>query len=778
MRFRALAGLALTLLLFALPAARAQEVRKLRIDKVRVGFQGRGERGVFKSGAWTPVYVHLSYVDTTPEQKSIGPADGDIVVETADSDEVPTRYSVRWPVLNANEETVVIAYTKTGYTNADITVTLRTARGEPLSTLKVSGYDTDAKSPGSVLYLVAGSRLPGLARALQPKPKPNQVEEPAANADEPAYIDNVEDLPTQWFGYDAVDVLVLTSGSETFIKGLLEDQGKRKEALAEWVRRGGRLVLSAGHNQQFVKSLLEKMPLLPCAFTGSTRLVDRLEEPRAWADEVVEQPLENITIAELGPIQAGQNVDVLPLDDAASRARPVLVQGPVGLGRVLLCTFDVDVPPFTTWANGAGQEQFWRRVGREMAPRNPSQQQNNGIVSWDDTFELESQLCNGLETFSEVPVVSFGWVALFILLYIIVIGPLDYLFLKYVLKRMEFAWITFPAIVLIVSGVSYLVAYYLKGNELKINKVDVVDIVAERDARGSAVHGAHVHGTSWFTLFSPRIQSYRVGIEPAAPGWSAAPDDQGPGGYSTVVSWLGKPESLPGGMGRTGSQALFQRVYDFAPSASGLTGVPIQVWATKSFSASWQAALAGKDGRELFSADLQAGPRREDSTIKGTIRNGLPVSLTGVSLLYRGQRYHVGELPPGKEVTVDLRGGLIASWFGESWMNSRGLGPPGAADRFQCLKSILFYREEGRAGNSGLRYLDQKWRTDRANEIVLVGSVAGREGPAETITDDGISPTRLWLGDLPGAGKSRPALAGTLSQNTYVRVFIPVQPQE
>ena len=58
--------------------------------------------------------------------------------------------------------------------------------------------------------------------------------------------------------------------------------------------------------------------------------------------------------------------------------------------------------------------------------------------------ELLGRLIHGLESFDGVPVISFGWVALFILIYIVVVGPLDYFFLKKVVKRLELTWVTFP----------------------------------------------------------------------------------------------------------------------------------------------------------------------------------------------------------------------------------------------------------------------------------------------------------------------------------------------
>ena len=68
-----------------------------------------------------------------------------------------------------------------------------------------------------------------------------------------------------------------------------------------------------------------------------------------------------------------------------------------------------------------------------------------------DAPALLGEVQHRLENFEKVPVVNFGWVALFILVYILIVGPLDYFLLKRVFKRLELTWITFPAIVVVVS---------------------------------------------------------------------------------------------------------------------------------------------------------------------------------------------------------------------------------------------------------------------------------------------------------------------------------------
>ena len=104
--------------------------------------------------------------------------------------------------------------------------------------------------------------------------------------------------------------------------------------------------------------------------------------------------------------------------------------------------------------------------------------------------------------------IPFGWVAFFIFLYILLIGPGDYFFLKKVLKRMELTWITFPTIVVTVSLLAYFAAYRLKGNDLLVNKVDVIDV----DQAGGLVRGRTL-----VSLFSPQNRDYNVGFVPVPP---------------------------------------------------------------------------------------------------------------------------------------------------------------------------------------------------------------------------------------------------------------------
>ena len=71
---------------------------------------------------------------------------------------------------------------------------------------------------------------------------------------------------------------------------------------------------------------------------------------------------------------------------------------------------------------------------------------------------------------------------------------------------MELTWVTCPTVVLAVSAAAYFTAYHLKGSELRVNKLDVVDLDLQT---------GRAYGRAWFSVFSPRIQKYTVGVEPA-----------------------------------------------------------------------------------------------------------------------------------------------------------------------------------------------------------------------------------------------------------------------
>jgi hypothetical protein len=787
----------LTLLVLPL-AARADSPPVL--EQARVGLpsgQGQQDVGRSRTGAWAPVYVKIK---AGPEGNALGAYR--VAVETNDGEGAPYRYTTAVPALAAGDERLLVGYVRPGGAADDFIVKLQTADGKDMQALpKISRNSAnEVVNPRDLLFLTVGSRLPGLTRASvqldqaaqakgnkKPDEEDNDLEERGARR--VAVLDSVAALPDQWFGYEAADVVVLATGGDTFVTQLLqESEAARRNALLEWVRRGGRLIVSVGRNQQLVARLFEKMPLLDCPIQGTvTRR--QLPEMARWCQlrGNDQAPLGRVEMARLAPGRGAHVVLREPAGDGERDDTPVVVDGTCGLGRVRLVAFDLDTPPFSTWGT-PGQTAFWRTLLYRFAPVMSRPPPNKQGFGGSDPKELADELKRGRETFESVPVISFGWVALFILFYILLVGPLDYFILKKVFKRLELTWVTFPAVVITVSVAAYFTAYALKGDDLRVNKVDLVefDLHSPRQA----------YGTSWFTLFSPRIQSYTVGVEPVAPDWTGPPPGGAPA-WSATVATMESSEPLV----RTGSQGLFRRPYEYAPEAAGLERVAIPVWATRTFTASWRAPLSAD--QPPIEADLRRSQLDKD-VLKGQIVNRLPVELQNVTLLYRGKAHSLGTLVPGEGRDMGGvfegigRGVLLSAWFSDNSLAPQGVVAPSGHAPGQgaftltagsLMKPLLFYRESEnqRFFNSGLRTFDQSWRLQQQpthpaggpgagyrDEAILVARTALLSDRAGPVEETGVSPTRLWLGALPGPGRDRPPLPGYLNQETYVRAYIPV----
>jgi hypothetical protein len=787
---------ALVVLLLAVTPAGAQQVVKVRLERVEIGFRSQASQDLFKPGLWAPVLVTLRSGedgDIRLPARADGTSHGQLLVEGTDGDGGQNIYAAPY-VLPEKGQTTVLAYTMPGSTAPDLTVSLAPEE-QPGRSVRLESRTFPGLGLNQHLYLLLGAQLKkDLETALVEMSRTKEGDDTAPRY--AAFEDQVQRLPEHWFGYQAVDLLVLTTDNDRFLTDL-ERSRQRTQALVDWVRQGGRLLISVSwRNQDRVNKLLASPAWKPTLSTlvppdrrvGLTSVAGML----TWANILTKPfPFTKENPLQVPVFQAGKDTEVLIREETGE---PLLVRVPYGRGNVSVLALDVTGPPFTRWQ---GRFDFWKALLSRLAPR-VQEGANPEIVGFRGDFgsnDVASQLHRQLDNF-DVPVISFGWVALFILLYILVVGPLDYLILKKVFKRLEWTWITFPTVVLLVSVVAYYTAYALKGNDLKVNQVDLVDIDQRTDLDAAGrTRRAHAYGNTWLAVLSPQIKSYTLGIEPALGSWTGSADKT-PG--AVMVTWMGRPEATQSGFGRQRSQTLFSRTYSYAPDATGLRDVPIPVWTTKAFSSTWDAALS----RPPFEADLSYRTRDPDQRVEGTIRSHLPVALQDVYLFYGNKAYPVqGGLPGGKDaaplrinleagraVDADRWAGALgqAAAFGDDFEAPRNREP---FNPTPIIKRLLFQEYVG-GSNHSFRPLDQSWRLrelqgrdEVVRDLILVGRLPRAQGGAEALTAaaDPRLPTRLWLSGrsdaLPGEAQARPTLSGTLTQDTFVRVFLPVRPQ-
>ncbi len=621
--------LAAAVALLAPAVAAAQEAERPEIVALRIGFEDR-----YKVGFWTPVDVTI--------RGGGKPLTGVVTLTAPDSDGVGARVGGLASQSNACQvlpgaETTVRLYARFGQTDGEISVAVCEARrvGERLLAGRVlckrkfrtgievhEDYVLAGMASTQPLFVTVGPASAGMEQASKAF---GQVEGGPASWDREAVAVTILDvgkLPTRWYGYEGVDALAVATSVPDVYRKLLPD-GARIRAMDQWVRMGGKLLLFVGSQAdeilapdaplaRFAPGPLEEVLTLKSvaqleAFAGGSRPVPGMGGPQS-----------GVRVARLGEVEGTVEV--------ADGNVPMVVRRPYGLGQVVFVAVDLERPPFTRWPD---RGLFLQKL-LGVVPQEEKESSEGGAVMHYGYTDVSGQLRSALDRFQGVKMVSFWLVAGLILVYILLIGPGDYLFLRKVVGHMNWTWVTFPAIVLVVSVGAYALAYWLKGDKLRTNQVDVVDVdVANRQLRG----------TSWANLFSPRTETYNLSLQARLPDGRPAEDAR------ALVSWMGLAGDGLGGMQpRAGGPQLWQRVYDFTPELDGLVGMPVQVWSSKSVTARWTATCDVWPEADLV---------REDQLPKGTITNTLPFSLRGCVLACGRWGYDLGTIRPGQTVVID-----------------------------------------------------------------------------------------------------------------------------
>jgi hypothetical protein len=614
----------LTLLLSSAAQLRAQETANLEITAIRPGFNN-----VYKLGCWTPIEVELQ-----------GGADaytGVVEVITRDPDGVPTS------VFTPRDRPVGIT------PGQPASARLFFRPGQDGSSVDVRFLDDTGRERAKRSFIPApeggGDYIPygrpatnrlvatfgfahGISEITRGETSPDD-----SLATSIVRIQNAADLPLEWYGYEALDTLVL-SGNQPELYRPLAAGSQRIAALNRWVEQGGKLVLFCGAN---APELLGPGGPLETLVPGK---YDTLAPLREW------QPIEAFSRAETA-LPTTVRVEVPKLAQPEGRILafagqnptdlPLVIRARHGMGQITFVAVDPDITPLNEWQ---GRTALVRQALNWPAPA-PGQSQEN----YNQQEDLMDRLGRALdESFADVRTAPFGLVALLVVIYILLIGPGDYFFVKRVLKRMELTWLTFPLIVMAVSAAAYWAAHYMKGNQLRVNQVEVIDV---------DVDAGKARGTVWTNFFSPHVQRYDLRLQPhyaekpvsnrsEVAAATVSPDDA----PNTLVAWLGSSGyGLDGMRGRRGQTGLFDRGYRFSQPLDAVYGLPVQEWSTKSLVGRWSAPV---DARLV--ADLNV---RDDELLAGHLTNHTGLELEDCVLLHANWAYALPNLPDGGAATID-----------------------------------------------------------------------------------------------------------------------------
>ncbi len=261
-----------------------------------------------------------------------------------------------------------------------------------------------------------------------------------------------------------------------WLKGVLPCEPKELRVLPshpeiqEWLRSGG-----WGTNS-FSKNRNKNIP-------NVSQPADHPDQP--FADLPHDPAFE---IAELPVLTSTQRDGHVVL---SSGETPLIVTANRGLGRATAMMFSPEREPLKAWKN---LPTFWSKVAEVPGAFYVSSDINNGYgQSADGIF-------GAMIDSRQVHKLPITWLLLMLLVYLLVIGPLDRWWLNKI-NRPMLTWITFPCYVVFFSLLIYFLGYKLRSGESEYNELHVVDVLRNGDH-------VEMRGHTYASLYSPANQRF------------------------------------------------------------------------------------------------------------------------------------------------------------------------------------------------------------------------------------------------------------------------------
>jgi hypothetical protein len=451
---------------------------------------------------------------------------------------------------------------------------------------------------------------------------------------------SLSDLPERAEGLRSFNTLIL---NDIDTSSLTPGQ---QTALEAWVRQGGRLVIGGGPGaRQTTAGLPESiLPTLP----------DReleMDSLPGLADFAGSEPIRVPGPFIVSTGDDGEGHALVTQDDL-----PLVHELAVGAGFVNFVALDLAASPFDAWAGTTG---FWERLLSrgaaypEWLPPDMSARQMKA-----------GQMTYALARLPTLELPSIRGLGLLLMLYVLLVGPINYLVLRW-RKRLHWAWISVPLITLVFSAGAFGLGYVLRGTDLILNKIAVIELGS--DGAASV--------TSYLGLFSPARQSYEIEVR-----------DRG------LLSPL-SPDYNPWGPGNTGAGGEIVFVQG---EPSHVRGLAVNQWSMQTFMTEGIQTDFGRVGAEL---------RFEGETLKGTVRNESPHTLKDTVVVLGNRFVRLGDLEPGQEVPVTLELGnptnqspgqpLSYVLFEDQLMMSGPGGPPREAEVKRMVVESVFDQSGG-----------------------------------------------------------------------------------
>ncbi len=598
-----------------------------------------GFDGFYRPGAWTPVVVTINNQPTEDKGTTLEDFQAVLTIPTESISDPPQKYSfTREITVPAYSIQRFYLYAKFPESPVSPVVEMRTPNGRLLDTYPLN---IQPLYPGNVLLVLVSEelepvRLPSLAGA-----------DPILRSNSPP-----ERLPEHWWGYESVGALILTRWSETYLRP------PQEQALEQWLQAGGTLVILAGSDPSAWKGgLMDR--LLP-GTAGASERIRILPAEEGGGASRIQDPSQPIAPNDLVVARLQPNLDAEVL--AEVEGLPLLVRSKYGRGTVLFFAMDFQDSPESV-------SQVFSPYWRALVPYDPLTDSRN---SWRADIRSKTQVVS--RRAARPPNVFL----IFLLLvgYVIAVGPLNFRFLSK-RKKVEWAWFTVPAIVLLFSGLIYGIGVLTKGGRLIVREASLV--------RGTEGDGLAVLD-GMVGLFSPEKQRYAA--RPDNPDLALGESDQ----------WSDSLRNL------RQSFSAFGPVQIGRQPAGGLLGFGDartvvrleddgQVVAQRPLG-QWDLAFLETYGLVDLDGDIESQLTWRENQVFGTIKNGTARTLRNPILYHSGFGLKLPrDLLPGDSFTLAEDSDLLPAAGSPGTAGSRWI-PFAEALSSQLLESTRFPSED------------------------------------------------------------------------------------
>jgi hypothetical protein len=395
------------------------------------------------------------------------------------------------------------------------------------------------------------------------------------------------------------------------------------DALLGWLRLGGHLIVGVEQVSE-IQSTPWLRDLLPCDVSSTATVTVGNSFQRWLADEEIRSSVSKMVAANpRSSPGAGSRRDLADLDAFKEASLPVvtgtvrdgrvlveaggvplIVEAKRGSGRVTLLMFSPEREPILSWNN---REWFWGKL-LGVAPAHYASRGYNRPGAW----SLDGLFGVLIDT-KQIRKLPVSGLLLLLALYLLVIGPVDRIWLKRINRQM-WTWITFPIYVVLFSGLIYYIGFRLRAGDTEWNEISIVDVHPTGDR---AVH----RGRTYFSIYSPVNARYPVA------------------GEQTFATLRGEYFSSHGSQ-ESHRMTLVQQGNNFVSELH----VPV-----------WTSQLYVSDWLERRPLPVRFNARRAENGWEVEIENLLDRPLGQAQIVLDGRIYSLPELPPKQRQTHALR---------------------------------------------------------------------------------------------------------------------------